>query len=144
MVAGSVPAGMAAGSVNMNGYLLVGIKVDGKKTSALFYAQRIIWKWMTGNEPVDQIDHIDGDKLNNRWSNLRAASRRQNLYNSKLRKDNPSGAKGVGQAVNGKWIARITVNGEQRYLGRYSTFEQAAETVQQARISLHGEFGRDQ
>jgi hypothetical protein len=129
-----------AGSVNANGYLLVGIKI-GERVQ-LFYAQRLIWKWMTGQDPVDQIDHADGDKLNNCWSNLRSASRGQNLYNSKLRSDNPSGVKGVRLTRDGRWLARITVNGEQLYLGLYDSIELAAKAVKQARSKMHGKFAR--
>ena len=75
-------------------YRVVGIRMQ-KRLANLFYGSRLIWEMRTGEDPVAQIDRIDGDRLNNRWNNLRPATNGTNIWNSKLRKDNASGFKGV-------------------------------------------------
>lgn len=88
-------------------------------------------------------DHIDGDGLNNRRSNLRTATREQNGHNAQLSARNTSGIKGVSWCQRSrKWLARITVNGTIKYLGVYSDKDHAAAAYAKASASLHGEFGR--
>src|SRR5690349_3748218 len=60
-----------------------------------YFAHRLAWLWMTGEWPAEQMDHIDGNSLNNRWSNLRAATSHQNCRNAKLPRTNTTGFKGV-------------------------------------------------
>lgn len=130
-------AGTAAGSLTKRGYLTVGIGY-----AKYYLAHRIVWKLMTGDEPT-QVDHRDGDRINNRWLNLRAADNSTNLMNSKLRSDNKSGVKGVfWDAPHKAWRAVITANGKSERLGRFATVEQAAEVINARRIELHGEFAR--
>ena len=73
------------------------------------------------------IDHINRNKLDNRKSNLRFVTKSGNAANSKMFKNNTSGAKGVVQAKSGRWVARLTLNGKNIYLGTYDTFEQAID-----------------
>lgn len=93
----------------------------GKK----YYAHQIIFKMMRNEEP-EEIDHIDQDKSNNVWTNLRASSRQENSCNMPLRKDNKSGFAGVHYS-KGKWVSRIVRNGKEYHLGRFDTCEKAVQ-----------------
>lgn len=129
--------GKKAGTINPKGYIVIGI------ARKYYLAHRIIWKLMTGVDPVDQIDHEDTDRGNNRWDNLRQAANGPNIQNSRLRKDNASGVKGVHwDAHHKKWRAVLTTNGVSSRLGRFETIEQAATVIAQARMRDHREFAR--
>lgn len=93
------------------------------------------------------VDHRDGNGLNNQRANLRAATNSQNLQNSKLRKDNTSGFKGVSaQTLRGKktgrWSARIKFNGRLTSLGMFSDAVEAAIAYDNKARELFGEFAR--
>lgn len=108
-----------------------------------YYAQRLIWKMVTGKEPPALIDHVDLDCANNRWGNLRAATNSENGYNRKLNVDNKSGIKGVcWEPTHNAWKAYITVNKKQYRLGRFKNLQEAGQAVADARQRLHGEFAR--
>src|ERR1035441_5417799 len=78
----------------------------------------IIWKWVTGSDPKDEIDHRDLDGCNNRWSNLREATRSQNGANISLTCRNTSGFKGVSFCrPTSRWRASIRKNGRLYFLG---------------------------
>lgn len=132
-----VHPGDAAGTIGEKGYLVVGI------ARAYFLAHRLIWKMVTGCDPEDQIDHRDLNRANNRWINLRPASNGPNLANSKLRRDNKSGVKGVCWEESHKaWSAQIAVHGKQRRIGRFKDFDAAQTAITKERLRLHGEFAR--
>jgi hypothetical protein len=133
-------SGKPAGTVTRRGYLTVGMHYP---KLAYYLAHRIIWKLMTGDEPTHQVDHIDMDRLNNRWLNLRAATQSQNKSNGKLYKNNKSGVKGVSwDAWHRKWKVQISVDKKIVQLGRFNTVEEATNVVVSARVRLHGEFAR--
>jgi hypothetical protein len=97
----------------------------------------------TGKDPVEEIDHRDGDKLNNKWMNLREASHGQNHQNIKLPKNNKSGVKGVHWVPDRKaWKASIDSNRKKRNLGLFKNLKDAAIARHNAEIALHGEFAR--
>ena len=105
-------------------------------------AHRLAWLIMTGSMPEDQIDHIDGDPSNNKWSNLRPASQSENNQNRAkggARSDNPSRFIGVywvkGRSV---WCAKIKIPGGKRlYLGSFSSEEEAADAYAKAKSVYH-------
>lgn len=103
-------------------------------------------RFLLGNAPVGQtIDHINGDKLDNRRSNLRICTKGQNNCNTFLRKDNKSGYKGVSQIKlkhSTKWLASIRDNGKKCYLGYFSTPSEAAMAYNRVARTLQGEYAR--
>jgi hypothetical protein len=129
--------GKVAGTVGASGYIVIGI---GKK---YYLAHRIVWKLKTGIDPADIVDHEDTNRTNNRWTNLREASNGSNIQNSRIRKDNSSGVKGVHwDAAHKKWRAVLTTNGVSVRLGRFKTLEKATSVIEQARMRDHAEFAR--
>ena len=108
----------------------------GYFTGAIFYrnylAHRVIWLYMTGRWPRDQIDHVNHERTDNRWCNLRAATHQQNARNVALPRNNRSGRVGVRSTRNGKFDAEIVVGGRNIRLGRFVTFTAAAAARRRA------------
>lgn len=103
---------------------------------------RLIWLMVYGELPQAMfIDHIDGDRTNNRLSNLRLSTRAQNVLNRAISKNNTTGFKGVRPSC-GRFRADIQVNGKRRYLGHFDTAREAALVYDQNAAILHGEFAR--
>jgi len=129
---------------------LAGFKNDGgywrvRLNGADWPAHRIIWEWCHGVclTADDEIDHIDGDRMNNRIENLRKATRAQNQWNAKVRKDNTSGFKGVSWHKRQKaWAANISINGKVKFLGAFNTPEEAHAVYTARAKELRGEFAR--
>jgi HNH endonuclease/AP2 domain len=133
----SVKAGTVAGCPNSEGYLE--IRIDGR----LYKCARLAWLWMTGAWPVAEIDHINLDPGDNRFCNLREASRSQNKWNEGKRLSNTSGIKGVSwYRQNQKWRADIRINGEKKHLGFFATIDEAAAAYASAAAEHFGEFAR--
>lgn len=129
-------AGDVAGYLKNHGYLYVG--VDDKR----FLAHRVVFVWHHGYLPPD-VDHINGVRLDNRIENLRAASRGENLQNSKKSTRNTSGFKGVSWCKRKlKWRANICENYKQISLGYFDTPEAAHEAYKAAALKHFGEFAR--
>lgn len=106
----------------------------------LYSAHRVIWLMVYGVWPTE-VDHIDNDPLNNRLSNLRAATHAQNLKNMSMHRDNAQGVKGVYRNKHASgYFSQIMVDGKQHYLGRFKTKEQASAAYNAAAKRLHGEF----
>jgi len=130
-----VRVGGIAGSVNSKGY--VTIWIDGNQCQA----HRLAVLWMTGEYPPSDTDHVNMVKTDNRWCNLRLASRSQNMANKKNRADNTSGAKGVSfKKQLGKWCARVMFNGSRYHLGYYNTVEEASAAYAGASRLCFGDF----
>lgn len=121
-----------AGHVSTNGYLK--IRVEGKLQSA----HRLAVLYMTGLFPVEDTDHIDGNRLNNRWANLRACSHQENCQNKGLIRANKSGATGVHfEKSTGKWMAYVGFGYKLHHLGRFGTFCEALAARTQAKAVVH-------
>lgn len=133
----TVSAGKSAGWLTAYGYIRIRLNAGhGSMT-----AHRVAWSLMHDGDEPEMIDHIDGDKLNNRINNLRAATRGDNLANSRLRVDNTVGAKGISKRKFG-YVVRITRHGKRHNVGCYATLTEATEARREAAIRLHGEFAR--
>lgn len=107
----------------------------------LWLAHRLIFKMMTGRDTELVIDHANGNPRDNRWSNLREATRSQNAQNSKRRKTNSLDAKGIAPKRMARGMAyQVTVNG--RYIGIYDSLHDAKIARDVAAKILHGDFFR--
>lgn len=116
-----------AGSLRPNGYRHICLKVDGKKK---FYLEhRLCFYYMKGRWPTE-IDHIDRDKANNAWSNLREVSRQENNRNK-------SNGHNIRKSCQ-KWVAEIKMKGVPTYIGRFDTYQEALEARKQAEIQHWG------
>ncbi len=110
-------------------------------------AHRVAWAIHYGEWPSDQVDHINGDRLDNRIENLRQVDRFENAKNQKLHVSNKSGRVGVSWvARRSKWAAQIRSNGVQYNLGTFSTFEEAVEARAAAELKhgFHENHGRSE
>lgn len=131
---GKVKVGDIAGTLKSHGYICVGINCNR------YRAHRLIFLMHKGYLP-EIIDHINGNKADNRIENLRAVTVAQNQYNRKTNADNTSGYKGVGwHKSNKKWEARIRLEGKPIHLGYFDNVEEADAVVRAAREELHGDF----
>jgi hypothetical protein len=111
-------AGREAGWVGTDGYLYV--EVNERRS----LVHRICWRLVYGDDCEVTVDHIDGDRRNNRIDNLRAATLSENVRNSRARGDWP---KGVYRNVRGRFVAQIKSGGVNTYLGSFATPEEAHE-----------------
>lgn len=113
--------GKVAGWRNALGYWT--INVDGKPQ----LAHRMAWLWMTGEMPADEVDHINGDRSDNRFANLRSVTKVENCHNQSLHHANKTGVSGVmWDKRRGAWRAEIKSNDRVIYLGQFKTIEEAA------------------
>jgi hypothetical protein len=105
-------------------------------------SSRILLHRLLLNAPDNlEVDHIDGNRLNNQKSNLRLANSSQNKCNRGARKDNTSGYKGVSwHKQRNKWTARIKSLTIYKHLGLFDSKEDAAKAYNQAAIIYQGEF----
>lgn len=98
---------------------------------------------IAGADPGVQVDHIDGNGLNNQRCNLRICLGAENARNRKLSKNSASGLKGVGwHKRSKKWQARIAVGGRRVCLGLFASLSEAAEAYDRAAVEMHGEFAQ--
>ena len=128
--------GTIAGTKHSTGY--IAIHVNG----TIFYAHRLAWLYMTGDWPKKYIDHINRDRADNRFENLREADTAQNNINSDPSRANVSGYTGVCWIIRReRWLAQIKVNGKQICLGYHHTKEDAIAARKAGERKYFGEFG---
>lgn len=116
------------GSISVEGYLETSIK------NKRFLVHRLIWLYMTGNLP-EQVDHINHNRQDNRWINLREVNNTNNIKNCSLSKNSVTKINGVNliKATN-KYRAYITVNKKQIHLGIFDNINEAIAARKQANI----------
>lgn len=132
-----VKVGQEAGTVSVWGYRV--ISIDGMPRQAGILAHL----WMTGRLPIHEVDHRDGDSLNNAWGNLREATSSQNKCNQRKPRTNTSGFKGVSfDRRSCKFVAYIGFNKKRKQIGLFETAALAAAARRAAESRLHGEFAR--
>jgi len=123
--------GEVAGSVGARGYVLIGI--DG----TVYRACRLVWLYVYGIWPTNDMDHINGDRSDDRFANLREATRSENNQNLRgPRSSNKSGFLGVCR-YRKKWHAQIKVNGERIHLGYFNDPEEAHLVYLAAKLVMH-------
>jgi hypothetical protein len=116
---GSAKAGSVAATKATNGYLVV--MVDKKYQSL----HRLAFAFM-GREVPDCVDHINGNRTDNRWKNLRAATAIENARNQRLHRTNSTGLPGVTWDQRSRWRAYGYLSGRYLALGRYQSLLDAA------------------
>lgn len=131
---GKAKAGQVAGGLGPTGYLRV--RVNGVYHSV----HRVVWAMTYGQWPDHDIDHIDGNPLNNKPSNLRKSTQALNMRNTARRSDNTSGVKGVSwNKQRGMWRARIEVAGKE--WNKFTPdLTEATTWLNRIRGEVHGEF----
>lgn len=105
-----------------------------------YTTHRLVYIYHKGYEPK-QIDHINGNKFDNRIENLRAATNNTNKWNAKLHSGNTSGIKGVTYR-DGVYEVYINARKKRYYLGRFKYKKDAARVIRAAREKLHGRWAR--
>jgi hypothetical protein len=134
---------MKAGCVNeARGMPYEKIKVDGK----VYKSHRLAWFYVNGKFPDGEIDHINGNTLDNRICNLRDVSSEGNCRNRTKRADNKSGVTGVlWYPPSGKWQAAIVHNKKKIHLGYFVDIEDAKKARKEAEVKYgyHPNHGRD-
>jgi len=134
----NLAAGSIAGTIQNKGYRVIAI------ARKRYMAHRIIWMYMTGEDPRElEVDHLNNNRLDNRWINLRLLEGRANHRKQLKPIHNTSGYKGVTwcKAAN-KWMAQIQHSKKHTYLGLYSCAKEAALAYDVAARRYHGEHIR--
>jgi hypothetical protein len=137
--AGHMRKGRRAGRVIPAGYRC--IQIDGRRHPE----HCLVFLWMTGEWPEAEIDHINRDKSDNRWVNLREARRTENIANSVVRVDSKIGLKGVARRESARrfragWVATISINRRRHSLGFFDNMRDAAIAYDRAATLLFGPF----
>jgi len=125
-------AGTTAGTLNSRGYLL--LRVDYVQ----YRAHRLAWLYVTGEWPSFEIDHRNGVRNDNRWVNLRDATRTQNARNQRIAHitNKSTGVLGVS-FERGKWHARIRTDNGRKRLGSFDTVAAADAAYKKAKRRYH-------
>lgn len=125
-----VTPGMAAGTLDISGYIKIGLNKHNLR------AHRIAWFLHYGAWPVNQVDHIDGDRANNRINNLRDVTQsdnQHNIYDSNIG-NKSTGLRGVTKKKGRRFQAKITVHGVIKHLGSFDTAQRASYAYQDAKL----------
>lgn len=130
----NIKAGAVAGCVGIEGYIQISID------KRMYLAHRLAWLYVNGEWPDQMLDHINGNRSDNRIANLRLSNNSLNQQNTKLSVRNTSGYRGVHPLKHKKvprWAARITVNGEKISLGEFDSPEEAFSVYVEAAKKYH-------
>src|ERR1700677_3986520 len=127
-----------AGTVNPCGYRQICI------AQRIYKAHRVAWFYVNGRWPKGEIDHINGDRDDNRMANLRLANKKENQANSKIRVTNSVGLKGVSRPQPGrtKFTSKITVDYKRIWLGSFEDAGDAHAAYCVAALKYFGDFAR--
>ena len=123
------------------GYIRVRLTFDGRQLDVP--AHRMAWALCFGKWPEHQVDHINGNRSDNRLCNLREATHKQNQWNRAGHADRrKSPYAGVHSLPNGKWRGMIMVSGKRHHLGVFDNPNDAFAAYQNASREMRGEFSR--
>jgi hypothetical protein len=128
-------ASLDAGTLLPTGY--IHITIEGER----YVAHRLAWLYMTGVFPEEELDHIDRDRANNIWLNLREATRSENAMNQQIRTDNISGHRGIcWDKQKNKWKVQISAKGVSRIQKHFVNFDEAVEFYEHVANALFGQY----
>lgn len=128
-----VKLGAVAGTIKHNGYIAIRVNLKS------YGAHRLAWLYVTGEWPEFQIDHKNGVRTDNRFSNLRGATQAENARNAPASKNSSTGIKGISPAGS-RFRAQIRIGKRKLHLGYFSTKEEAAKAYVAATNEQHGDF----
>lgn len=124
--------------LHKDGYAIRYATTSYKKQTAI-----LMHRFLCGDPENMEIDHINGNRLDNRRSNLRIVTKQQNQWNASGKRNSSSRHKGVWfHKRSGKWESAITINGKQKYLGSFISEDSAALAYNQAAKVIHGVYAR--
>ena len=107
--------------------------IEGMFQRKMYKGHRLIWLWVTGEDPgTMEVDHIDRNRANNAWANLRKVQKNKQAWNTSTYSNNKLKVRGVKQQPGGKYMARIRTNGKLKYLGIFATVEEASQAYERA------------
>lgn len=130
----SMTPGREAKRLNNRGYYAVMI---GRKN---YSVHRVVFYMKTGRVPK-LVDHINNNRTDNRWINLREVSDCENAHNTMIRSDNKSGVKGVSwDKRRGNWKAEIQAFGKRVFIGSFNDLKEADRVMKEARQRMHGQY----
>lgn len=113
------------------------IRIGGRP----YAAHRLAWLYVHGEWPSSVIDHIDGDRSNNRLANLRPATLQQNQFNRRVKRTSSTGSKGVSlDRRSGRFQVAIKIGGVKRWVGYFDTVEEGSAAYNEIAETIHGEF----
>ena len=127
-----VKQGSVSGSLSNEGYLVT--SVDSK----VYKCHRLAWLYMTGAWPAGQIDHINGNRSDNRFDNLRDVAKQQNVENQRKAQRSNKSTNALGTWKNGSgFAARISHGNSKIHLGTFKTLAEAQAAYLAAKRALH-------
>jgi hypothetical protein len=125
--------GDPAGCLNSRGYVLISVDGDDHR------AHRLAWLWVTGDDPPEQVDHINRVGSSNGWHNLREATHSTNMMNRAVFKNNKTGFKNVRED-RGRFRARVHKDGACHSGPARATAEEASKDAEELRTRFHGTY----
>jgi len=130
-------AGSEAGCLRPDGYIQ--LMINGKN----YYAHRLAYLYVLGRMPINFVDHKNGKRNDNVFSNLRLANGSQNQHNQNMYSNNSTGYKGVYfDASNKRYKSQISIKGKRIHIGRFDTLEEASKAYIEKAKELHGRFAK--